>query len=64
MPCVTDTGETAADGVRASGQRGNKKNTARVGCSVGEGARKAQQSATMRNLRGSHDNTPRCDVIV
>lgn len=23
MPCVTDTGETAADGV--SGQRGNKK---------------------------------------
>lgn len=25
MPCVTDTGETAADGVRVSGQGGNKK---------------------------------------
>lgn len=51
MPCVTDTGETAADGV--SGQRGNKKKkkkTTHLQCSIVKGTHKALQISTVWTL--------------
>lgn len=51
MPCVTDTGETAADGVRVSGQRGNKKKTTHLQCRIVKGTHKALQMSTVWALR-------------